>query len=416
MNGRMMRGALALGLSAAVCACGSSEPELVNPVPGTELELVAEDGENHGPVMELTLSNAETLTVPVGDSINLVALGVFADGYTIDVTEHAFFQVSGGLSLGSRAARGVPAEGTSEGTAQVSLTLGTLPTPTINIAVTPAVLKKLTLNAGADEIPRGYGVQATLVGRYGDGSDRELTQQATWTSSNLTIATVSSEGIVTGVADGMVTITAEFEGETVSREMEVVCAYPFTNTTRIRPFQTFPDISWGTAIFPGTPQTTGSLSMKDLFCGENGMGGYRGFMIQLSAEWCGPCRIARQTFSANQQAFIDNGILPLFAELENTRGESTVTTSHANDSMSQELPDDFGIRVGDFDSMPQNVLNESYRGPGRFAAFPTLIVVRTSDMKVVATSRDQYGEFFQVYPQIFENLDWDWSDLTNPVP
>jgi uncharacterized protein YjdB len=47
---------------------------------------------------------------------------------------------------------------------------------------------------------------------YFDGSVYLVTAQAAWTSSNTTVATVSSAGIVTGLAVGSTTITATYQG------------------------------------------------------------------------------------------------------------------------------------------------------------------------------------------------------------
>jgi trimeric autotransporter adhesin len=50
--------------------------------------------------------------------------------------------------------------------------------------------------------------QATLA----DGSKEDITTNATWTSSNTSVATVDSSGNVVGVSGGTVTITAAFDG------------------------------------------------------------------------------------------------------------------------------------------------------------------------------------------------------------
>jgi flavin reductase (DIM6/NTAB) family NADH-FMN oxidoreductase RutF len=47
---------------------------------------------------------------------------------------------------------------------------------------------------------------------YFDGSVYLVTTQATWTSSDPAIATVSSAGVVTGLAVGSTTITATYKG------------------------------------------------------------------------------------------------------------------------------------------------------------------------------------------------------------
>jgi uncharacterized protein YjdB len=51
--------------------------------------------------------------------------------------------------------------------------------------------------------------QATLA----DGSKEDVTKNASWTSSNTSIATVDSTGNLVGVSAGTVTITAAFDGQ-----------------------------------------------------------------------------------------------------------------------------------------------------------------------------------------------------------
>ncbi len=46
------------------------------------------------------------------------------------------------------------------------------------------------------------------TGTYNDGSTKDLTNKAFWSSSDSTIASVNTTGLVTGVAPGMTTITA----------------------------------------------------------------------------------------------------------------------------------------------------------------------------------------------------------------
>jgi hypothetical protein len=53
---------------------------------------------------------------------------------------------------------------------------------------------------------------ATVI--YADGSSAVITSQVTWASSDTTIATISPKGLVTGVADGSINITASLSGIT----------------------------------------------------------------------------------------------------------------------------------------------------------------------------------------------------------
>ena len=74
------------------------------------------------------------------------------------------------------------------------------------IAVTPATYT----------IASGTAVQFHAIGTYSDNSTLDLTNAATWSSSNSAVATASntsgSQGLTTGVASGTATITAAVGG------------------------------------------------------------------------------------------------------------------------------------------------------------------------------------------------------------
>ena len=61
----------------------------------------------------------------------------------------------------------------------------------------------------------GHTSQLKAIAQMSDGSAKDVTSDTTgWTSSDVAIATVSSTGLVTGVASGSVTVTATYQGFT----------------------------------------------------------------------------------------------------------------------------------------------------------------------------------------------------------
>jgi uncharacterized protein YjdB len=52
--------------------------------------------------------------------------------------------------------------------------------------------------------------QFTATGTYSDGMSYAITAQITWSSSNTSVATVSTSGLATTVAAGSTTITATY--------------------------------------------------------------------------------------------------------------------------------------------------------------------------------------------------------------
>jgi trimeric autotransporter adhesin len=61
----------------------------------------------------------------------------------------------------------------------------------------------------------------TATGTFGTGGVGDVTSQATWTSSDSSIATIDSTGLATGVADGTVTIGGAYQGYTAKTSLSV---------------------------------------------------------------------------------------------------------------------------------------------------------------------------------------------------
>jgi uncharacterized protein YjdB len=73
----------------------------------------------------------------------------------------------------------------------------------------PATLNALSVTPNATSIAATSTVALHAMGSYSDGSSKDLSSSATWTTSNSNVATVSTSGVVTGVASGTATITAK---------------------------------------------------------------------------------------------------------------------------------------------------------------------------------------------------------------
>jgi len=96
-------------------------------------------------------------------------------------------------------------------------TAATLTTPTKTTTTTkPAqVLTAIAVQPDAPpNLVAGSTQQFTAVGTYSDNTTADVSSQATWTSSDKTIATISAAGLATGVAPGSVNITAALAGKT----------------------------------------------------------------------------------------------------------------------------------------------------------------------------------------------------------
>jgi trimeric autotransporter adhesin len=94
---------------------------------------------------------------------------------------------------------------------------------TTSVSGSEPTLKDITLNP---RFPPNLGVGNTLrfsaFATYSDGSMLDITQKVTWNSSNTSIATVSSAGLVTCLATGDSKITCTLSGITSQAETVTV--------------------------------------------------------------------------------------------------------------------------------------------------------------------------------------------------
>ena len=171
------------------------------------------------PVASVTVTPA-TASLNVGQTVQLTATPKDANGnpltgrvITWQSSDNTIASVnSSGLVTGVGAGGPVTITATSEGqsgTATVNVTLA----PVASVTVTPS---------SANVAITGT-VQLTATPK--DANGNPLTGRAiSWSSSDNTIATVSSSGLVTGVAAGTVTITATSEGKSGTASVTVAGA------------------------------------------------------------------------------------------------------------------------------------------------------------------------------------------------
>ena len=66
-----------------------------------------------------------------------------------------------------------------------------------------------------DGLTKGSKLQFTAMVSYADGTSKDVTRDSStvWNTSDADIATVSKDGLVTAVDEGLVVITADYKGE-----------------------------------------------------------------------------------------------------------------------------------------------------------------------------------------------------------
>ena len=80
------------------------------------------------------------------------------------------------------------------------------------VAPAPPPLVAIVIAPSPAAVAPGATLQLTATGTYGDATTRDLTAQATWSSSAPGVATVSAAGLATGVTAGQTAVTASLGG------------------------------------------------------------------------------------------------------------------------------------------------------------------------------------------------------------
>ncbi|PQP83809.1 cadherin [Paenibacillus sp. PCH8] len=103
------------------------------------------------------------------------------------------------------------------GTATITVAYGG---KSVKFTVNVDVADKYEMDKKKASVAVGGTTSAKVLAIYGETS-KDVSEDATWSSSSDKIAEVDSKGVVTGVATGKATITAKIEGKTLTLPVEV---------------------------------------------------------------------------------------------------------------------------------------------------------------------------------------------------
>lgn len=165
-------------------------------------------------------------TLPAGVSASFTVTGVYSDATTQDLTQQAVWSSSASAVASVSNAAG--ARGQVQALAVGSATI-TASHDGVSVAaavtVTAAQLVSVQVGPQGLSVPRGLVHQLSATGHYTDGTTRDLTAGAGWSSSDVSLASVSnasgSEGMLQAHDEGVVTITATSGGRTGSVQVTV---------------------------------------------------------------------------------------------------------------------------------------------------------------------------------------------------
>jgi len=148
----------------------------------------------------------------VGASLQLAALGTYADGTTADITAKVTW-TSSNTAVAAVFANGA-ATGEGSGTANITAALSGVTSPGLKLTVKAVSSILITPAASTRNLDVGATQQFTAIATYSDGASADISSQVTWLSSNTQVATIYANGLATGIAAGSAGITATLSGVT----------------------------------------------------------------------------------------------------------------------------------------------------------------------------------------------------------
>jgi|HubBroStandDraft_6_1064221.scaffolds.fasta_scaffold00076_4 phospholipase C len=200
--------------------------------------LGAETGSTNLTVVPSLVSlqvNPQNPSITVGATQPFTVTGTFSDGSTQNLTT----SVSWSSSLPAVATITTIglANGVDTGQATITAMAGSVSGSTL-LTVTPAttaVLMSVTVNPTSPSILASSTQQFTATGTFSDNSTQDLTNAATWTSFNTSVAGITSTGLASGFTAGTTTISAAYQSVSGSTTLTVAVSSPVLQSISVTP-------------------------------------------------------------------------------------------------------------------------------------------------------------------------------------
>ena len=173
-------------------------------------------------------------TIAAAATQQFAATATYSDGTTANVTTTATW-TSATTTVATISASGLAtavASGSSAITASLS---GVSGTAMLTVSASTATLTSIAVTPNPASITVGATQQFTATGTYSDGSTKNLSSTATWTSGTATVATISASGLATAVASGSTTITASLSGVSGKATLTVSAASQSVTSIAVTP-------------------------------------------------------------------------------------------------------------------------------------------------------------------------------------
>lgn len=166
-----------------------------------------------------------TPSIAKGTTQQFAAIGTYSDASTQNITSSVTWLSSNTstATISNAAENKGLATGVSPGLTTITATMGNVSGNT-SLSVTNASLVSIVVSPPDAQIAQGTTQQFTAVGVFSDASTQNVTNSVTWSSSNVATATISNNGLATGIASGDATITAALGSVSGTASLNVTSA------------------------------------------------------------------------------------------------------------------------------------------------------------------------------------------------
>ncbi|AIS53462.1 amylopullulanase AmyB [Thermoanaerobacter kivui] len=159
-----------------------------------------------------------SIKVPAGKAMPVAVYNHFSDGSQVDVTNYTKFIIANPLIADYNYTMGV-VKGLFKGSTVLTAVYNNSAL-NVPITVTDPVLENIQVQPSSIEIKVGETTQIEVTANYSDGTTKDVTKDATYTSKDSSIVTVN-QGLVKGVKAGSTTIEISYGDKTASVNVTV---------------------------------------------------------------------------------------------------------------------------------------------------------------------------------------------------
>ena len=238
---KMLRSYVALLFSFLLLGC-SSGSEDTTPETSPSLEQI------HIVASPISTRGSSSLILARGNTQPFIATGHYDDGSVKDLTSETSWHSSDNriATMSSPAAL----TAIDAGTTTVTASHDGIISNAVQVTVTDAALTAIQITPPSVSLTKGQTQQLTATATYSDNTTANVTSSVAWLSDDTATATITANGLLTGVEQGSAEVTASLDGVTSDRMTVNVVVTPL--------FGAFEDISvndFTFAVDAGFPTT-----------------------------------------------------------------------------------------------------------------------------------------------------------------